>query len=240
MKNTITLGFNRELAREYGVTAALLYQELYRKYFYWKEQGKLVDGKFWCDQAVIAEWLLVSTSTLGRTIKILKEAGLIATETHYKPGSSETTTWWEISDWDATSAHDEHSCGNTHDDDSYIKADKETDTVTRSAETDDQKMKPEALYSRVKAFWKGPNELRKQKVAALAKLQEDLSDETIIEGFRLIAKNPTISLSNGDEFTYTLTNMLVRDDLTKTAVNLVKAVEKSQVKKKGTPGGVCY
>lgn len=251
MQDKITLSFNREMAREYGVTAALIYQEVYRKYFYWREQGKLQDGMFWCDQKAMAEWLLISTQTLYRTVKVLKEAGLISTETHYKPGSSETTTWWKITECETTTSQNVMSCETSQNVTSYIKSNKTADTQQGSAEmesTDSEEesdggehMRPEVLYTRVKSFWKGPNELRKQKVAALEQLQEDLSDETIIEGFRLIAAHPTITLSNGEEFTYTLTNMLVREDLTKTAVNLVKAVEKSQNKKKKViSGGICY
>jgi len=122
-KESITLGFNREFARQYGVTAALVYQEVYRKYFYWKEQGQLVDGFFWCDQIAMAEWLLISRQTLSRVIKLLKDEGLIETETHYKPGTSETTTWWKIPEWDSQVTSNVTSCEVPHDEASHIKAD---------------------------------------------------------------------------------------------------------------------
>lgn len=127
MDETITLSFNREFARQYGVTAALIYQEIYRKYFYWESQGKLTDGFFWCDQSTMADWLLISTSTLARAIKTLKDAGLIETETHYKPGSSATTTWWRVSKWNSSTCHGDSSCETSQNDSSYIKADTKAD-----------------------------------------------------------------------------------------------------------------
>lgn len=231
--------YNRQDARELGLAAAIVWNDML-------DRSEHFDiNPMWYDQKSAAERLGIPERSMNRAVERLVEAGRMAKKRGYRPGTTTQTTWVTVI------AEEDDSVGGFRNDDlavsrnddlavSILKETKNNDTELGTAEVDDQKMKPEALYSRVKVFWKGPNELRKQKVAALAKLQEDLSDETIIEGFRLIAKNPTISLSNGDEFTYTLTNMLVRDDLTKTAVNLVKAVEKSQVKKKGTPGGVCY
>lgn len=132
MENAMTLSFSREFARQYGVNAALVYQEIYRKYFYWKSQGKLVDDFFWCDQNTMADWLLLSRSTLARVVKTLKDAGLIETETHYKPGSSETTTWWKITEWDSSTSHGDTSCEMSQNDTSHIKADTESNSAEGS------------------------------------------------------------------------------------------------------------
>lgn len=231
MDNAITLSFSREFARQFGVTAALIYQEIYRKYFYWKEQGKLNDGFFWCDQMAMADWLLLSRSTLARAIKTLKDAGLVETETHYKPGTSETTTWWKITEWDSLMSHGDTSCGLSHDDTSHIKADTKADTVEESQEVDG--MKPEALYARIHSFFKGPNEMRKQKIEAIKQLREEyeLSDDTILKGMKAISENRTIKFENGDEFTFTLTHLLLRSDLEKTAALLVRKAEEEATKK---------
>lgn len=227
MENAMTLSFSREFAQQYGMTAALVYQELYRKYFYWAGQGQLTDGFFWCDQKTIADWLLISTKTLGRAVKVLKDEGLIETETHYKPGSSETTTWWKVTKWNSSMSQNVHSCESGQNVPSHIKADTKADTEEES------RMKPEALYARVHSFFKGPNEMRKQKVQAIKQLQEeyDLSDKTILDGMKAISEHKTIKFENGDEFTYTLTHLLLRSELDKTAVLLVRKAEEAATKK---------
>lgn len=121
-KDTV-LAFNRELAKKVGVNAALLYQELQRKYFYWESQGKLKDGMFWCDQNALADWLLVSTKTISRAITVLEEAGLISKKISYRPGTLTTTTWWSIPGMDS-----ESHPGNGQIDESYIKANTIADT----------------------------------------------------------------------------------------------------------------
>lgn len=225
--DTITLSFNREFAKQYGVNAALVYQEVYRKYFYWKSQGKLQDGYFWCDQTTMAEWLLISDSTLARCIKVLKDAGLIDTATHYKPGESSTTTWWKILNWESSSCQRDGSCGTSQVDGSYIKADTKADS---EEDHQTQDMKPEVLYSRVHSLFKGPNEMRKQKIAALKRLREEfgLSDDTIINGMKAISENKTIKFKDGNEFTFTLTYLLLREDLERTAALLVQKAEQAQ------------
>lgn len=227
MDGSISLSFSREFAKQYGVTAALVYKELYRKQFYWAGQGKLINGKFWCDQKVIADWLLISRQTLSRVVSTLKEAGLIDTETHYKPGTTETTTWWEVKEWNHSTQQNVTSSEMEQNVTSYIKADTIADTEKES------RMKPEALYARVHSFFKGPNEMRKQKVEAIKKLQEEyeLSDETILNGMRAISEHKTIKFENGDEFTYTLTHLLLRSELEKTATLLVRKAEEAANKK---------
>ena len=96
MPDTI-LAFNRELAKELGISAALLFQELQRKHHYWKAEGKLnEDGEFWCDQKDIAEWILLHPNNVGVAAKKLEEAGLIIKRTGYRPNSTTPTTWWKV------------------------------------------------------------------------------------------------------------------------------------------------
>lgn len=113
------LSFNRGMAAKYGVTAALLYQELKRKQHYWESQGKLEDGFFWCDQSAIAEWILVHPNTIGKAASTLEDAGLIERKVSYRPGTSVTTTWWRV----IPESTQKVIPRNHNESDSYIKAD---------------------------------------------------------------------------------------------------------------------
>lgn len=233
MADTV-LAFNRELAKELGVPAALLYQELQRKFFYWKSQGKLNDeGMFWCDQGEIAEWILVHPNTVSKAAKDLEEAGLIKKKVSYRPGTVTPTTWWGllISESTPNVISSNHSkC------DYYIKADTKSDTEKEITKNESE-MKIETLYSRVHSIFKGPHEMRKQKIEALRTIREEygLSDTTILTGFRNIADNPTFKTKDGEEFTWTLSKLLLRnkEGLESTAQTLVKYAEKSPKKRTG-------
>lgn len=125
MADTV-LAFSRELAKEIGVPAALLYQELQRKYHYWKSQGKLNEEEmFWCDQGEIAEWILVHPNTVSKAAKELEDAGLIKKKVSYRPGTVTPTTWWGllISEFTPNVNTRNHTkCEN------YIKANTESNT----------------------------------------------------------------------------------------------------------------
>lgn len=234
MENSITLSFSREFAKQYGMNAALVYKEIYRKYFYFLGQGQLTDGFFWCDQRVIADWLLMSRQTLNRVVNQLKEAGLIETETHYKPGTSETTTWWRIPNWESSKQQNVTSCGMSQNVTSYIKADTEADTVKGIAETDTEEghMLPSALYSKLRSAFPGSsNDMRKKKIEAVEKLQNEfeLSDETILDGVKEISKHPIYKFDDGREFTESLASLLL-GDLEKTAGKIIKKAEAARVR----------
>lgn len=176
MENAMTLSFSREFAQQYGMTAALVYQELYRKYFYWAGQGQLTDGFFWCDQKTIADWLLISTKTLSRVVKTLKDEGLIETETHYKPGSSETTTWWKVTKWDSSVPQNVQSCGMPQNVQSHIKADTKADTTAESTFVGD----PVIVFLRVNPSgkaWKSQRVYSTQE--EVDRLEESDPDDTV-------------------------------------------------------------
>lgn len=118
------LGFSRGMAAKYGVTAALLYQELKRKQHYWESQGKLEDGFFWCDQGAIAEWILVHPNTIGKIAKGLEDAGLIEKKVSYKPGTLTPTTWWRV----ISEPNPKVDSGNHCESDFHIKADTSSNT----------------------------------------------------------------------------------------------------------------
>ena len=80
------------------------------------------------------------------------------------------------------------------------------------------------------SFYRGKYQ---QKVQAIKQLQEEyeLSDKTILDGMKAISENKTIKFENGDEFTFTLTHLLLRSDLEKTATLLVRKAEELATKK---------
>lgn len=123
MEGTV-LSFSREMAIKYGVTAALLYQELKRKQHYWEAQGKLEDGFFWCDQGAIAEWILVHPNTIGKVAKELEDAGLIEKKVSYRPGTLTPTTWWRVISESNPKVDSDNHCES----DFYIKADTSSNT----------------------------------------------------------------------------------------------------------------
>lgn len=95
--NNAALSFSREIGERYGISAALLFQELLRKQHYWKEQGRLnSDGMFWCDQKAIGDWILLHPNNVGKAAKVLEEAGLIIKKVGYRPGTTTPTTWWKV------------------------------------------------------------------------------------------------------------------------------------------------
>ena len=233
-----TLSFNREMAMEFGITAALIYQELERKQFYWKEQDKLVDGFFWCDQAAIADWILVHNNTASKAIKQLEEAGLIERKVSYRPGSTITTTWWKVKDGVTPGVTKNVTPRSHKNSDSYIKATTEAITVEESQNevsgASSERIKPAQLYSRIHSFFGGRHDRRKAMVAAIGVLQTELSDETIILGCQEIAAHPTFKTKEGDEITWTLSMLLSRDaaGLDRTADVLMRAAEKREAREK--------
>lgn len=92
----VILSFDRGLAEELGISAALLYQELLRKHLYWQKEEQLVQGEFWCDQGKIEDWLLMSHQTLQTAANRLEEAGLVIRRGGYRPNTSRKTTWWKV------------------------------------------------------------------------------------------------------------------------------------------------
>lgn len=256
MPDTI-LAFNRELAKELGISAALLFQELQRKHHYWKAEGKLnEDGEFWCDQKDIAEWILLHPNNVGVAAKKLEEAGLIIKRTGYRPNSTTPTTWWKVV---ISEINETVISRNQRNSDFYIKANTKADTEKKSQnENETTRMMPSTLYTKLRNVFPGSkNDLRKKKIEAVRRLQEEfeLSDETIIDGVSEIAKHPVYKFSDGNEFTETLTSLLLARDLDKTAEKIVKKAEAKQVKDKADekntfvyqgkkyktiPGGICY
>lgn len=233
--NDATLSFSREMAKKYGITAALIYQELKRKQFYWESQGKLVDGFFWCDQSAIAEWVLVHSNTVVKVVKTLEEAGLIEKKISYRPGTTTPTTWWRV----ISEINPNVISSNQPKCDFYIKATTIATTekksqVGTSTGTDTERIKPAQLYSRVHSFFGGRHDRRKAMVEAIEKLQDELSDETILLGCQEISAHPTFKTKDGNEVTWTLSMLLLRDadGLNKTADIILKAADRKEARDK--------
>lgn len=171
------LAFDREMASEYGITAALLYQELKRKQHYWESQDKLNDGFFWCDQGAIAEWLLVHHNTIGKAAKTLEDAGLIEKKISYKPGTLTPTTWWKVVE--KSEIPPKVIACNPSKSDFHIKAEN-TPSYTTAPAAIAVRMKPSALRQELARIFKAKDPSVKQSNQSVAKLQERIDDDSLI------------------------------------------------------------
>lgn len=219
--------YNRQDARELGLAPAIVWNDMI-------DRAEHFDmNPMWYDQKDAAERLGIPERSMNRAVEKLAEAGRISKKKGYRPGTTISTTWITIL---------EESVGGSRNDDLAVPRNDDlavpiyNDTEERDSgeePPEETVMKPEVLYSRVHSFFKGPNEMRKQKVAALKRLREEfgLSDDTIINGMRAISENKTIKFKDGNEFTFTLTYLLLREDLERTATLLVQKAEQSQTSK---------
>ena len=219
--------YNRQDARELGLAPAIVWNDMI-------DRAEHFDmNPMWYDQKDAAERLGMSETTLKRSADKLVEAGRISKKKGYRPGTTVSTTWVTIleEDYDTSRKSDLTLPSKS---DLTLPIYNETEERDSGEEVPEETvMKPEALYSRVHSFFKGPNEMRKQKIAALKRLREEfgLSDDTIINGMRAISENKTIKFKDGNEFTFTLTYLLLREDLERTATLLVQKAEQSQTSK---------
>ena len=103
-----------------------------------------------------------------------------------------------------------------------------------SADGDSEtRMKPSVLFTRLRSiFPKSRNDNRKKQIEAVEKLQSqyDLSDETILDGARALAKKGSWNI-DGSEIPITLSALLLADDLGKTAKKLMVFAESEEKKK---------
>lgn len=220
--------YNRQDARELGLAPAIVWNDMI-------DRAEHFDmNPMWYDQKDAAERLGMSETTLKRAADKLVEAGRITKRKGYRPGTTTSTTWVTIleEDYDTSRKSDLTLPRKSDLTLPILKETKENETETKEPQNV-SRMKPEALYARVHSFFKGPNEMRKQKVQAIKQLQEEyeLSDKTILDGMKAISENKTIKFENGDEFTFTLTHLLLRSDLEKTATLLVRKAEELATKK---------
>ena len=95
------------------------------------------------------------------------------------------------------------------------------------------RMKPSVLFTRLRSvFPKSRNDNRKKQIEAVERLQSefDLSDETILDGARALAKKGAWNI-DGSEIPITLSALLLADDLGKTAKKLMVFAESEEEKK---------
>lgn len=213
------LAFSRAVAKELGVSAALLYNHLLYEHNYWEQKGKLDDeGYFWEDQVDIAEWILVHKNSIGKIADTLVEAGLIQKKVSYKPGTTIRTTKWKIVisevskmrisedsktrisilkektnkiELSSEITKSELAEDNHKSEDGSSFADGDDGEVAAAA-----RMKPEALNQRLKMIYKVRSATRtKERVAAVKKLQAELPDDDIIKAATLLARKPMKDVS---------------------------------------------
>ena len=225
--------YNREMARQFGVITAIIYNDLEDKYDYYGREGELQDGYFYLSQTNRADALAIPRKSYGQGLAKLEEAGLIKKKIGYKPNTTTKATWVTLTQEDERAAfslgeNDQSRLGE-NDQSIYNDTNNETELAESVAETttDDSHMLPSALYARLRSFFPGEkNDMRKKKVEAVEKLQNDfeLSDETILDGVKEISKHPTYKFDDGREFTESLASLLF-GDLEKTASKIIKKAE---------------
>lgn len=223
--------YNREMAQKFGVITAIIYNDIEDKFDYYEREGELQDGYFYLSQTNRADALAIPRKSYGQGLSRLEEAGLIKKKVGYKPGTAIKATWVMLVREDERTAfslgeNDQSRLGEN--DQSIYNDTKEPDSPQESV---DGGMRPEALYSRVHSMFKGPHEMRKQKIEAICHLKDEyqLSDDTILTGFRAIADNPTFTIKDtGEEITWNLSMLLLRKDLERTAALLVQKAEQAQ------------
>lgn len=88
--------YNREMAREFGVIAAIIYNDIEDKYDYYEREGELQDGYFYLSQTNRADALAIPRRTYCREVAKLEEAGVIKKKVGYKPGSTTKVTWVKL------------------------------------------------------------------------------------------------------------------------------------------------
>lgn len=223
--------YNREMAQEFGVITAIIYNDIEDKFDYYEREGELQDGYFYLSQTNRADALAIPRKSYGQGLSRLEEAGLIKKKVGYKPGTTIKATWVMLVREDERASfslgeNDQSRMGEN--DQSILYDTKEPDSP---AESVSEGMRPEVLYSRVHSMFKGPHEMRKQKIEAIRTLKDtyQLSDDTILNGFRAIADNPTFIIKETkEEVTWTLSMLLLRKDLERTAALLAQKSEQAK------------
>lgn len=226
--------YNRQDARELGLVPAIIWNDMLDR----SEHFNI--NPMWYDQKDAAERLGIEYHRLNRSIQVLVDAGRIKIKGGLRPDSNTRTTWVtiledesEISNSNSRNEQNVHF-RNEQNEISILKETKENDTDTGIANSETDRIKPAQLYSRVHSFFGGRHDRRKAMIESIEKLQEDLSDETILLGCQEIAAHPTFRTKDGEEVTWTLSMLLLRDrdGLSKTADIILKAADKKDARDK--------
>lgn len=223
--------YNRQDARELGLTSAVVWNDML-------DRSEHFDANpMWYDQKDAAERLGIPERSMNRAVERLAEAGRIKKKKGYRPGTTVSTTWVTIIEEEIVGGSRNDDLAVPRNDDlavPILKETKENDTNTGTANDEVDRIKPAQLYSRVHSFFGGRHDRRKAMVAAIETLQEELSDETIILGCQEIAAHPTFKTKDGDEVTWTLSMLLLRDKdgLSKTADVILKAADRREAREK--------
>ena len=221
--------YNRQDARELGLAAAIVWNDMTDR----SEQFDM--NPMWYDQKDAAERLGIPERSMNRAVERLVEAGRIKKKRGYRPGTTVSTTWVTILEESVGGSRNDDLAVPRNDDLAVpiLKETKEKDTNNEELPTG-ERIKPAQLYSRIHSFFGGRHDRRKAMVAAIAVLQTELSDETIILGCQEIAAHPTFKTKEGNEITWTLSMLLLRDaaGLDRTADILLRAADKKEAREK--------
>lgn len=88
--------YNREMAKEYGVIAAIVYNDIEDKFDYYEKEGELEDGYFYLSQTNRADALAIPRKSYGQALTKLEESGLLVKKIGYKPGTTTRATWVKL------------------------------------------------------------------------------------------------------------------------------------------------
>lgn len=219
--------YNKQDARELGLAPAIVWNDM-------TDRAEHFDmNPMWYDQKDASDRLGIPERSMNRAVEKLVDAGRISKKKGYRPGTTISTTWVTIL---------EEPVGGSRNDDLAVPRNDDlavpilNDTKEKETELEEPQnevhMLPSALYSKLRSAFPGSsNDMRKKKIEAVEKLQNEyeLSDDTILEGVREIAKHPTYTFKDGTEFTETLSSLLL-GDLDRTANKLLKKAEAGRVK----------
>lgn len=223
--------YNRHDARELGLVPAIVWNDML-------DRSEHFDANpMWYDQKDAAERLGIPERTMYRAVDVLVEAGRITKKKGYRPGTTTSTTWITINEESDVAVPGTTDLAVPRSDDlavPILKETKEKDTDIGTASSGTERIKPAQLYSRIHSFFGGRHDRRKAMVAAIDVLQTELSDETIILGCQEIAAHPTFKTKEGNEITWTLSMLLLRDaaGLDRTADILLRAADKREAREK--------
>lgn len=255
----VILSFNREMGERFGITGALIYQELVRKQFYWEKQGKLVDGWFYEDQAIIGDWVLCRRETVNRAVKPIIDAGLLEKKAGYKPGTTVRTTWWRAPNPNCAFSEvnpkslsievgskslsilnqkesNQYSVAKTKktDSESPDPASNETPIARKEdSEPTEVRMFPSAILQRARSFFPGSRrDNNKKQLEKIEEVQKILSDETIIAGFKALGEQKVWHIDKPEkkEIPIILTSLLLKKSAQELADSLSIAAENAQRK----------
>lgn len=201
--------YNKHDAREIGLIPAIVWNDILDR------SEHLDTNPMWYDQKDAADRLGIPERSMYRAVEKLMEVGRITKKKGYRPGTTVTTTWITIiEDSDLVERKTQNGEPGTtllavpRNCDLAVPILKDTntnDTNSLGTAKDDEepRLKPPVLLSRL-AITFGQRKLpsnfvsKKERLAAIAKLQKEFSDDEILLGAKLCSSQKEKTFENGN------------------------------------------